>query len=377
MTAGRRDALFFSPYAGPLIAAHAGLEGAGTSGGAETQVFLLARVLARRGHRVAIATFDTPAGLPDSVDGVELVLLPAPIRNGRPDLGWRLRLIAALLRDLDADVLVQRAAGSFTGLVAITARVRRRRSVYSSAADKDFDRQRFDRTTWGHRLFPLGIRLTNAIVVQTNVQAELCERLWGRKPTVIRSLGEAPGRHATTPEAFLWIGRMTPNKRPEAVLNLAERVPEAQFWMVGGPSDLGPGLFERVRARARSQPNVELLATRPRVQLMQLVERAVAIVSTSVYEGMPNVFLEGWARGIPALALSHDPDGVIETRRLGWVAKDSLDRLAQLARAAWDTRHDSPAVKSRCRAYMETEHAPERLAAQWERVLGLSPPGAG
>ena len=66
---------------------------AGSTGGAETQVFLLARELRRRGRRVAIAAIDVAPGLPREVEGVEVVALPA--RDGRVGWHWQLRLLAA------------------------------------------------------------------------------------------------------------------------------------------------------------------------------------------------------------------------------------------------------------------------------------------
>ncbi|MGH2917274.1 MAG: glycosyltransferase, partial [Solirubrobacteraceae bacterium] len=305
--------------------------------------------------------FDVPGGLPRSVDGVEVVALTRP-----PPGRGRARLVATLLRTIDADVFVQRAAGSYTGVVGLAARAKRRRFVYSSASDFDFDAAFLDSDPTARRLFPVGIRCAHAIVVQTDAQATLCRTAWARASTVIRSIAEPAAPRAAEPEAFLWAGRMAAYKRPEAFAELAGRVPQARFWMIGAPTD-------GVREAAAAHPNLELLDVRPRAELMALVERAVAVVSTSVKEGMPNVFLEGWARGVPALSLSHDPDAIIARHGLGSVAGGSLDRLGELAGAAWEARHRQAALAARCRDYVAREHAPGDIAAQWERVLRLTP----
>ncbi|MDQ3678594.1 MAG: glycosyltransferase [Actinomycetota bacterium] len=158
---------------------------------------------------------------------------------------------------------------------------------------------------------------------------------------------------------------MVPRKRPEAFVKLAARVPAAHFWMVGDAPD-------SIRAIANEIPNLELLQPRPRAQLTALLERAVAVVSTSVKEGMPNVFLEAWARGVPALALSHDPDGIMGRHALGFVAGDSVDRLAEMAAIAWEGRAQQASIAARCRAYVAREHAADEVATCWERVLDLS-----
>ncbi len=351
----RRDVVFFTPYAAPL------LSGAGSTGGAETQLVLLARALRARGRRVALTVLGDPGSLPADVDGIDVITLRRP-----PEGAGRARLAAALLRHVDAGAFVQRAAGSYTGVVGLAARSRQRRFVYSSASDLDFDPAYLADEAMARRLFALGIRCAHEIVVQTDVQAGLCRDAWGREATVIRSIAEPAPARTAAPEAFVWVGRTAPYKRPEAFVELAERVPQARFWMVGETD-------AAIRARAAGCANLELHEARPRAQLATMLERAVAVVSTSVQEGMPNVFLEGWARGVPALALSHDPDGIVERHGLGSVAGDSLERLAQLAARSWEERDAQSAIAARCRDYVAREHGADAIAARWERALRLRP----
>lgn len=368
----RSEVLFFAPYAGPLVAARAGICDGSTTGGAETQLYLIARALRARGRRVALAVADLPAGVPDVVDGLEIVRLPPFGPGGRRFL--RFALVAA--RDIEAEVIVQRAAGSFTGLVGAPARLRRRRFVYSTASDLDFDPGLLSDGILAPRLFRLGVRVANALVVQTDVQAELCRTRWRRPCTVIRSIAEPAPARAIEPDAFLWIGRMNANKRPEAVVELAARLPDARFRMVVAGTRDDDGLARSVRDRAAGLPNLELLGPQSRDALMPLVDRSVAVLSTSRAEGMPNVLLEAWARGVPALVLAHDPDGLVRLHRLGWCAGGSAERLVELAAAAWERRADQADLSARCRAYVAAEHAPSLIAARWEAVLGLSAPAA-
>ncbi|MEA2125190.1 MAG: hypothetical protein QOI80_1972, partial [Solirubrobacteraceae bacterium] len=54
------DVTFYAPWIGPML-----VEGAdGPTGGAETQIILLARGLTARGYRVCLITYDTEEGLP-------------------------------------------------------------------------------------------------------------------------------------------------------------------------------------------------------------------------------------------------------------------------------------------------------------------------
>src|SRR5205823_2751505 len=102
------------------------------------------------------------------------------------------------------------------------------------------------------------------------------------------------------------------------------RVPEAMFVMViGDRGDAWAGLRAEVLNKGRQLPNVTVLPAITRTDLLPLYERAVAVLNTSHFEGFPNTFLEGWARGAPTLSLTVDPDGVL-ARGLGFCANGSL-----------------------------------------------------
>jgi glycosyltransferase involved in cell wall biosynthesis len=220
-------------------------------------------------------------------------------------------------------------------------------------------------------LFHAGVRLANLIVVQTSEQASQCKVRFGRGAIVIKSIAEPATPTASSPDFFLWIGRLVGYKQPQAFLDLAGAVPEARFAMVGLGSGSNPRLEELLKRKASGLPNLDLLPARPRAELLPLYDHAVAVVNTAQWEGMPNTFLEGWARGVPALALAHDPDGLIVSRGLGSFAAGSAQRLAASAREMWTSRHDRAELRRRCLAYVREEHDVERVIDGWIRALAL------
>jgi glycosyltransferase involved in cell wall biosynthesis len=379
MSRRRRDVAFYVPRMGPLLVADA----RSPTGGAETQILLLARALAERGVGVRLIVFAL-AGveLPESVDGVDVLVRP-PYRS-RERLG-RIREIVHIARAVvraRAKVIVTRGATPEIGVAAVAAKLTGLNFVYASANVSDFrgtayDSAHFDfsrfpreRLEWG--LFRLAVRLADKVVVQTEEQVRLFEARFPGTPALIRSIAEPAPRRDAAPEAFLWIARLVTYKRPLAYVELARAVPEAKFWMIA-PIDDPPdrGLERRLHEAAAETANLELLPPRPRPALLELIERAVAVVNTADFEGMPNILLEGWSRGVPALAMTHDPDGVIERHGLGCFAQGSLERLAIDARQLWETRGEQAAVAERCRRYVRDHHSPEVVAAQWQEAIGL------
>ena len=363
------DVAFYVPWISPLLAS-------GTlppAGGAETQVFLVARALARRGVRVSMSAFPDPT-IPPSVDGVAIALRE-PYLGGR---GPRRAIKEALavrraLAGLEARVIVTRIAGPHVGLAGLFAKLRGRRFVYSSASLKDFDFGALKPSMRDRVLYRLGLTLADDIVVQTEEQSRRCQAELGRTPFVIKSITEAVAMREAEPQAFLWAGRVAWYKGPLAYIELAHAVPEAKFWMVPVPTRESGSLVDDIRRAAADVPNLELLEPMPRAELLTLVERSVAIVNTSVFEGMPNVTLEGWARGVPTLTLSYDPDGVIERYGLGVFAQGSREQLVAAANEFWRGRHDQAEVAGRCRGYVAEHHSEDTVCRQWLVALSSRP----
>jgi glycosyl transferase family 4/glycosyl transferase family 1 len=365
----RYDVLLYSPSIGPLIR-----PGDGPSpGGAETQLYLLAQTLAGAGVKVGVVCLGTRNGLPARADGFDVLIRPP-----RPDGSRRfarpreLSLLWRFFRTVDSPVVVQRAAGYDTGIVGLISRLQRRRFVYSTASTGDFSRVPW-RIARDQALFSLGVRLATTIVVQTPQQVEMCRSAFGRSPVLIRSLAEPTSACGGPPEAFLWVGRTDDVKDPLAYVELARRVPEALFRMLTVPTLGQERLQADLERVAHDVTNLELLAPRPRSDALAIYDRGIAVVNTSHHEGMPNAFLEGWARGLPALSLRVDPGKALTREGLGRCADGSLERLADHARDLWAHRTDLGGLAARCRAYIEREHGQDAVT-RWLDVIGVGVP---
>lgn len=362
------DIAIVSPYATPLYLDDRHLDAHQATGGAEVQTFQLARALVKADLSVAHLVFDSP-GLVAVRDGVMVATLPPhepPPRFQRSSA----QLLRALT-ELAPKLMIQRNAGFDTGVVAAFAKATGRRFVFSSSSSADFTLEALgNRKT--RSAYRVGLWLADRIVVQTDDQRVLAASLRGREAVVIRSFCEpaADLDPSDVRKYFLWIGGLIDYKRPLDYLALAARLPEASFLMVAtSRGSHWDGLAKEVRERAAALPNCELLPGRPRTQILDMYERAVAVVNTSAFEGFPNTFMEGWARGAPALSLNVDPDGVIARHGLGVVAAGSLDALEAGARAGWDRRGDLAAERDRCRSYIERHHAPAVVGAAWAELV--------
>jgi glycosyltransferase involved in cell wall biosynthesis len=334
-------------------------------GGAERQMSMLARALARTGLSVCHVVTQID-GLPAEAEGVDLVA-EEPLVPGAGARARARRTFVALSR-ADARIYLQRSAGLATGLVGIFARSRRRGFIFSSSTPLDLNRK-FPLERHESAGLRIGLRLANAVVVQTHEQAAAAG---GRRLVRIPSLCEPPAPDESPKDAerdmFLWVGRPASYKNPTAFVDLARSVPEARFLMVGidaGRSRVG----HEAHVAAATLANLDVRPPLPPAEVLPLYRRAVAVVNTSDFEGWPNTFMEGWARGALALSLKVDPDEVITRHGIGIVADGSLASLAAAGQRMWTERNSLQDRREAAHRYVVEHHAPEKVARQWADLL--------
>ncbi len=345
-------------------------------GGAELQTALLAAQLANRGFQVGHIVF--PVKRPVELNtSLEIVEHRRPQRRRWvPRSVTRIAPLWRALVNADARLYIFRGGGSMLLVIgAAFCLVHRRRFVHSISNDFDLIVRR-DRSRIGQALNRRARRRAQLVVVQTEQQGRLAREALADSSRVrlIRSFAE-PAPQSTMsppaePAAFLWAGRVVSYKLPLRYVELARAVPSARFEMVAATTDetAEPLAGELVRA-ARDVDNLKLMPRQAREQVLQLIDGCIAVVLTSRFEGMPNVFLEAWARGVPVLSLHFDPDGLIEQEGLGIFAGGSWERFI----AGAETLRDNPELRAeigaRARSYIEQAHSPDAIGELWARAV--------
>jgi glycosyltransferase involved in cell wall biosynthesis len=193
-------------------------------------------------------------------------------------------------------------------VVAAFCRRHGKRSIYAGASDRDFEVGREQiRHARDRLIYRWGVAHVDRVVAQNPYQVEMCRRNHKRQALLIPSCYLPPeNANPGNGDRVLWVGTIHDYKRPNWLLDIAERLPHRRFVMIGGPSLVGArfkaGYYESIRDRAATLANVEFTGFLPLAQVEPWFDRARVLVSTSVYEGMPNVFLQAWARGVPTVA---------------------------------------------------------------------------
>ena len=325
-------------------------------GGAERQQVMLARALARRGFDVSMIVYDR--GQPDGQvwDGITTYAAYGAT-EGLPGLRFihprSTRLWSAMKR-ADADIYYFSCAGMHLGVAAMFARSYGRKVVFRIASDMDCDPELHVLRYWRHKvMYRYGLRRADAVLAQTAKQQAMLATHLGRSSQIVPPLSDL-SRHglarADRDISVLWVNNLRDSKRADLLLELARRMPDVQFDMVGGPVKGFESIYEDANRTAQALENVRFHGFVPYEKTAELYERAHLLVSTSEIEGFPNTYLQAWASGAPVIAF-FDPDGAIQRNGLGRAVK-TLDEMQAAIQRLLTNEAEWEATGARCRAHV-------------------------
>ena len=117
-------------------------------------------------------------------------------------------------------------------------------------------------------------------------------------------------RDKTVKPSFVWVARWDPQKRPDTMLQVASKLPEYDFYLIGTATK-GARSFTKVEEKLSYEfskyPNIHILGFIPESTKREYIGRAWGLINTSIREGLPITFLEALAEGTPIISYV-DPD---------------------------------------------------------------------
>lgn len=301
------------------------------SGGAELQIALLARELAKRGHETVIVGGDM--GQPDgqTFDGVRT-------RNGGKfhtgafgEMLGALPRVAAILREEKADYVFVLGWTAWLFLLWLLKFPLSFKLGFICGLDTEVNGE--FRRSWPLRgaLFEFGMRHCDGRFAMTKLQERLFHES-GMSCGLYRNLILPRREPRTAPKTvdLLWVARCQPIKRPHLFLDLAEQFPELRCQMICPREDVA--LWNSVKARADQLPNLEFIERVPYHEIQARYDAAKCFVNTSTYEGWPNSFIQSGLGATAILSLSVKPDTLFEDYALGFLANDDFAVMVQWLR---------------------------------------------
>ncbi|MBI2844756.1 MAG: glycosyltransferase family 4 protein [Armatimonadetes bacterium] len=341
-------------------------------GGAEVQQTLIVKMLMASGYAVSAVVHDI--GQPDEVvtpDGLRLI----KACRGKTSLPARLapwnNPLWLAMKKADADVYYQRAPGSISGILCWMCKRLGKQFVLSTSTDMDLDGTKEKGLNAVKRaLYRYAIKSASAVVVQTDAQNADLESRFGRSGVVIRNTFAPPDCTVNKEQHYIiWVASFRDVKRPEMFLELASRLPDFEFIMVGGQYVHQPEMFEEIKGKAQGIPNLRLTGHVPYEETGAYFDKAKLLVCTSTVEGFPNTFLQAWSRGTPVVS-TVDPDTLIQRLGLGRYCP-TIDDLTREVRMLISDEAARKAIGEIAVEYVNRNHHPSVVQTRYDELFEL------
>jgi len=342
-------------------------------GGAEVQQTVQIRALQRAGYRISVLTGDF--GQPEVVDanGIAVHKIPAPGRRGLPGLRFfypRMSDVVVGLRKISPDIVFMQTAGEQVASAALYAKLFGKAFVFAGASDPDFQLGALPYMPAQHVfMYRRGLRAADAVIAQNAVQMQMLRDNFAREGHLIPNGYEEPGAR---PGAFgapvLWAATVKPLKQPALFVELARRLPQRRFVMVGGPGVTpdAQAYFDEIRRAAADLPNLEMLGHVPFGEVGAQFDRAGVFVNTSSYEGLPNTFMQAWSRGIPSVSFVR-PESAPGVS--GTIACEDIEQMTREIERLCASPEAWREASEACRRCFDEHHTMERAVQRYRAVF--------
>ena len=180
------------------------------------------------------------------------------------------------------------AATPLTGILALYARLARRKFLFSASSDANVSThlQIKNLRCLINIPYRFGVKYSHAVVCQIQKQRDLLKLTIGRDSIVIKNAYDFT-HHSSEQQGFtrrktvLWVGRVTRAKQPELFLRLATWLPDIQFQMVAAPSVGYDDYYDSIRGAASDIKNLDFLGFLPHSQVAEVISKSAILVSTS------------------------------------------------------------------------------------------------
>lgn len=305
--------VFIAPGSGPLVLEE---EKNKPVGGAEIQMYLLARELAKsKINEVSLVVSGEEKDF--TLGKLKIVVMDNwSVWGGVFNRLWQLR----------PEIVIQRAAGMLTFWSWFWARLKGAKFVYMVAHDMDVStaKNNFLARNWWWVFFRFAVVHSDLVVVQNKLQAGCLSTFYDRSVVLMENgvpldlIEKELVKHS--PEGVIAVTRLVKFKRPELYLKLASEISPVKVTVLAYPTG-DKELIDKYRKAEETLNNFVWIKGVSWEDTWKVISDYAVFVNTSLNEGFPNVFLQASALGIPVVSLAVDPNGYLNKSGGGWVEK--------------------------------------------------------
>ena len=335
-------------------------------GGAEYQTYLLAEGAIQCNWEVHYAFVSNTVDWKNLL-GMKLHMIRPHRLSKKLGATWFFynNAVKRLLNEIEPEIIYVRGGWSFAAMSAKFSKRKACRSVWHVASDSDLVlkskldliRKPFDIIE--RVLLEYAIKNSSLVIAQTNWQASELKLKYKRIAKVVPNFHPVPiATSEKNDDKFIitWIANIKPLKQPELFLKLAREFKDnndVKFVMIGRP---GRGLYmDKLKREIDIQHNLSYLREQPIDKVNKVLEKTHLFVNTSLYEGMPNTFIQAWLRSVPVVSIHVDPDHILEREKIG-VRTETFDKLVEVVQALSLAKRDCLLMGRNSRIFAENKY---------------------
>jgi len=244
--------------------------------------------------------------------------------------------------------------------------------VFLSASDRDFEpgKELFKgkriNVKIGLCLYRKALHDLTYFVTQNQFQLDNLLKHYGKHSIIIPNIWGVPEANIMISKKYsaIWVANLRRLKRAEWFINLAMKLPQHKFAIVGGVNE--QDYYNAMKEKANAVANLEFLGPQPLNAVNELLNQSKVLVCTSEFEGFPNTFLQAWAYNVPIVS-TVNPSNFISDCGLGAVVENE-EQLLQSVVELLNSRDEYERCQNNIKRYFTSHHDAEMA---YQKVMKL------
>jgi glycosyltransferase involved in cell wall biosynthesis len=289
-------------------------------GGSQKQAYLLSAEIAKNANydvHFCVADFDQP-----EFEIINNVKISKSFSFSENKITGLLRLFRILKR-INADFYIFRAAETGVALSSIFIRILLRKKVFYMLAHNDETRFMTLYKMLGFftaLIMPFTYKFAHILTAQTQSQFNQFYKSYKRKPdAIIGNIVEAvhEENQIQSRDIILWVGRLVEFKNPELFIELAMKFPDEKFVMIAPQVLESSDFAKRIKMQALKLVNLDFIQYVHPHEMKNYYHKAKIYIITSESEGFSNTLAEASAHGCAVLSYKINDDCIFDNHRIG------------------------------------------------------------
>jgi glycosyltransferase involved in cell wall biosynthesis len=208
--------------------------------------------------------------------------------------------------------------------------------------------------------FSLGIYLMDKRIVQNKFQKEKLKKSFHLNSEIVYSIIEIENEEfeKNNEPLILWVSHLSQRKRPLLFLEIAKKMPDYKFIMIGSDS---PNFPKEIILNNKPN-NLEYLGKLTLEETNNYFKKAWIFVNTSYSyrEGFPNTFLQAFKYRAVVVSLNVDPDDILKNYKIGFLT-ENLQRTISVIENLIKDENLRIEVSNRAYDYLIKHHSIENV----------------